>query len=57
MCSTKALIAGDGDVLADIFRTRVVVRGKGTQMVGWETAYGRPDTRTAQARAEAETTK
>jgi formate dehydrogenase iron-sulfur subunit len=43
MCSTKALIAGDGDVLADIYRERVVTRGKGGDVWGWATAYGRPD--------------
>jgi formate dehydrogenase iron-sulfur subunit len=34
MCSTKALLAGDGDVLADILRTRVVQRGKGAESLG-----------------------
>ncbi|MEY2593155.1 MAG: hypothetical protein RI972_844, partial [Pseudomonadota bacterium] len=29
MCSTKALLGGEGDVLADIYRERVTVRGKG----------------------------
>ena len=27
MCATKALIAGDGDVIADIYRERVLQRG------------------------------
>jgi formate dehydrogenase iron-sulfur subunit len=43
MCSTKALLGGDGDVLADIYRERVLVRGKGSEVWGWGTAYGRPD--------------
>jgi formate dehydrogenase iron-sulfur subunit len=43
MCSTKALLGGDADVLADIYRERVLRRGKGGEMWGWATAYGRPD--------------
>ena len=42
MCSTKALLGGDGDVVADIFRTRVLTRGKGSEVWGWGTAYGKP---------------
>ena len=42
MCSTKALLGGDGDVVADIFRTRVLKRGKGSEVWGWGTAYGKP---------------
>jgi formate dehydrogenase iron-sulfur subunit len=40
MCSTKALLGGDGDVLADIYRERVTVRGRGGEVWGWATAYG-----------------
>jgi formate dehydrogenase iron-sulfur subunit len=43
MCATKALLAGDGDVIADIYRQRVTTRGKGTEVWGWGTAYGRPE--------------
>jgi formate dehydrogenase iron-sulfur subunit len=42
MCSTKALLGGDGDVLADIYRERVTIRGKGGDVWGWATAYGAP---------------
>ena len=45
MCSTKALLGGDGDVLADIYRERVTVRGKGSEVWGWGTAYGKPVSR------------
>jgi formate dehydrogenase iron-sulfur subunit len=41
MCSTKALIAGDGDVLSDIMRTRATARGGNNELWGWGTAYGR----------------
>jgi formate dehydrogenase iron-sulfur subunit len=40
MCSTKALLGGDGDELADIYRMRVTVRGRGAEVWGWSTAYG-----------------
>jgi formate dehydrogenase iron-sulfur subunit len=43
MCSTKALLGGDGDVISEIFRQRVTVRGRGAQVAGWDTAYGRPE--------------
>jgi formate dehydrogenase iron-sulfur subunit len=39
MCATKALVAGDGDVVADIYRKRVLKRGTRPQTWGWETAY------------------
>ena len=38
MCSTKALLAGDGAVVADIFRERVARRGSGVAW-GWSKAY------------------
>ncbi len=41
MCSTKALLAGDGDKIADIFRERVTWRGAAAFAWGWDVAYGR----------------
>src|SRR6202048_5131071 len=47
MCSTKALLGGDADVLSDIYRTRVTMRAaRGTAATppwGWDAAHGRPD--------------
>ena len=40
MCSTRALLGGDGDMIADIYRERVTRRGKGSEVWGWGTAYG-----------------
>ena len=42
MCSTKALLGGDGDVIADIYRERVLRRGRGADLWGWSAAYGLP---------------
>ena len=36
------LMAGGDDVVADIFRNRVLQRGKGSEVWGWGTAYGKP---------------
>ena len=49
MCSTKALIGGDSDVISSIFNNRVTTREKngkyaGAQAFGWSTAYGGPGT-------------
>ena len=43
MCSTKALLAGDAAVISDIFRERVLRRGKGADLIGWGTAYGKQE--------------
>jgi formate dehydrogenase iron-sulfur subunit len=39
MCATKALLAGDGDMVADIYRERVTRRQSTPQVWGWGTAY------------------
>jgi formate dehydrogenase iron-sulfur subunit len=39
MCSTKALLAGDGEIIATIYKERVAKRGYGTGAWGWQTAY------------------
>jgi formate dehydrogenase iron-sulfur subunit len=53
MCSTKALLGGDGDVIADIYRNRVTTRGKGSDVWGWGTAYGKPEQQPAPQQAGA----
>jgi formate dehydrogenase iron-sulfur subunit len=45
MCSTKSLLAGDGEIISRIYRERVSRRGYGTGAWGWRTAY-REDVRT-----------
>ena len=39
MCSTKSLLAGDGDIIAQIYKERVAKRGYGSGAWGWKTAY------------------
>ena len=39
MCSTKALLAGDGEIIAQIYKERVAKRGYGSGAWGWKTAY------------------
>jgi formate dehydrogenase iron-sulfur subunit len=41
MCATKALLAGDGDVVSDIFRQRMAYRGAAGLGAGWGVAYGK----------------
>ena len=39
MCSTKSLLAGDGEIIAQIYKDRVSKRGYGSGAWGWKTAY------------------
>ena len=39
MCATKALLGGDGDTVAEIFRQRVAYRGAAGLGAGWGVAY------------------
>ena len=41
MCATKALMAGDASVVADVFRERVAARGSGAAAWGWDKAYSK----------------
>jgi formate dehydrogenase iron-sulfur subunit len=40
-CSTKALLGGEADVIADIYKQRVETRGYGPELWGWDIAYDR----------------
>lgn len=41
MCSTKALLAGDGDVISGIYSERTTRRSGRPQTWGWDKAYGK----------------
>src|SRR5260370_9412505 len=41
MCSTKSLLAGDGEIIAQIYKERVIKRGHGSAARAWRTAYPR----------------
>jgi len=41
MCSTKALLAGDGDKVADIYREGYLKRGSEANAWGWSRAYSK----------------
>ena len=47
MCSTHALLAGDGDTVSNIFRERVTWRGSSGFAWGWGVAYGKRGQRRA----------
>ena len=57
MCSTKALLGGDGDVISEIYRNRATMRAargsKSGPPWGWDSAYGTPQTAAASAPAAA----
>ncbi len=41
MCATRALLAGDGDTVSEIFRERITWRGSSGFAHGWGVAYGK----------------
>jgi formate dehydrogenase iron-sulfur subunit len=45
MCATKALLAGDADEVADIYRERVAYRGASGMSTGWGVGFGKPGIR------------
>ena len=39
VCSTRSLLAGDGNIISEIYATRTLKRGYGSGAWGWSTAY------------------
>ena len=44
LATPPPLLRGSSDRGPTVYRQRVTVRGKGSDVWGWGTAYGRPDT-------------
>lgn len=38
-CGTKALMGGDANIIANIYKKRVDTRGYGPELWGWDIAY------------------
>jgi formate dehydrogenase iron-sulfur subunit len=50
MCGTKALLGGDANIIALIYKQRVDTRGYGPELWGWDIAYspeGQPPSKAA----------
>jgi formate dehydrogenase iron-sulfur subunit len=41
-CGTKALLGGEANIIAMIYKQRVETRGYGPELWGWDISYGPP---------------